>query len=304
MRVVVIAFLCVSLLYSDTLQAESSTKSVRPRLTHFYRPISKAKPIFSVRRARIVSASVAKKTKTKRTIKPSKLAALWQKAKTTIYKRKRVIGEVSTASLLFAGTREVIHGARGLGPVGHSLLGAGTLGLGVYSTYELFSASSPYQRVDAAHGIAWSLQGASGFNRLIEPLITPMSLSLKDAGRFLGFSGGLLQTGVGAFRIRSGIKKHDRKSIILGSFDIAAGLTWAASATLATSGFLEAFIGLTAMRMIYQHKEQIYAYTEKPRAWIKDKYQSARSSLIEKKSRLKNRASGWLRQMNNRLKLN
>jgi hypothetical protein len=173
--------------------------------------------------------------------------------------RPRTMGDWSTLSLLAAGANEALMVGSKLGPISGPLTGVGAIGLGVYSVHGLINAKSSEKRLDAAHGIAWSLQGMTGLVRLGAKRISWLGTgSMQRAGTVLGVGGGLLQAGLGGYRLLTGIKRRERRRIVLGGLDVGAGLCWAASAcAIGGPWALGGFIGLTAVRMGYYYKDKL-----------------------------------------------
>lgn len=193
----------------------------------------------------------------------STLAALWQRGTPTTHDdgtiellsvriHPKTVGSWSTASLLMASANEALAVGTRLGPLAGPLTGVGSIGLGVYSIHGLINAKSPEARLDAAHGVAWSLQGAAGLVRL-----TGLT-GLKTAGKVLGVGGGLLQASLGAYRLVAGLRGHDKRRTIIGGLDLGAGLCWAATAcSIGGPLALGGFIGLTSARLAYSYRKPL-----------------------------------------------
>ena len=146
-----------------------------------------------------------------------------------------------------------------LGPIAGSLTGVGSIGLGVYSVRGMVNAKTPEKRFEASHGLAWSLQGLAGLLRMVAPKVSWLRGSaVHTVGTVLGVGGGLLQAGLGGYRLATGLHGHDRRRIVLGSLDLSAGLCWAASAcALGGPAAMAGFVGLTAARIGYTYKDAL-----------------------------------------------
>ena len=150
--------------------------------------------------------------------------------------------------LLASGTR--------LAPIAGSLTGVGSVVLGVHSGYRFLHARNNSQRAEAAHGIAWSLQGLAALGKLVAPH-TP---GWQTAAKSLGIAGGAIQVGLGSYRLITGAKRRDKKRMILGGLDVGAGLCWAASAcAIATPVTLAGFAGFTLAHIAYEHRDSLRA---------------------------------------------
>lgn len=191
----------------------------------------------------------------------SSLAAFWQQGSKpdddsirllSVRIKPKTVGSWSTASLLMASANEALAVGTRLGPLAGPLTGVGSIGLGVYSIHGLINAKSPQARLDAAHGVAWSLQGAAGLLRL-----TGVA-GLKTAGKVLGVGGGLLQASLGAYRLVTGVRGRDKRRMIIGGLDLGAGLCWAATACSVGGPLaLGGFIGLTSARLAYNYRKPL-----------------------------------------------
>lgn len=192
----------------------------------------------------------------------SSLAAFWQQGGIKVEDdsirllsvriKPKTVGSWSTASLLMASANEALAVGTRLGPLAGPLTGVGSIGLGVYSIHGLLNAKSPQARLDAAHGVAWSLQGTAGLVRL-----TGVA-GLKTAGKVLGVGGGLLQASLGAYRLVAGVRGRDKRRVIVGGLDLGAGLCWAATACSVGGPLaLGGFIGLTSARLAYSYRKPL-----------------------------------------------
>lgn len=183
--------------------------------------------------------------------------------------QNRTLCEVSTSSLLVSSAAGgVMRITQAAGPLGGPLTGIGSVGLGYVSIKRFRKAETVEKRVEAAHGMAWSLQGMTGLGYALQS----KAAWLKPASQAVGVAGGALQAGIGAFRIYDGVKHKDRQRIVLGALDIGGGACWIASAcAIATPWTLGGFIALTATRIGYERRDQIKEaarklFRRKPRA--------------------------------------
>jgi len=88
--------------------------------------------------------------------------------------------------------------------------------------------------------------------------LAPKASWAQTAGTITGVAGGLLQAGVGGYRIYLGVRDKVKPRIILGGLDVAAGACWAASAcAIATPWTLAGFVGFTVARMGYNYREPL-----------------------------------------------
>jgi hypothetical protein len=164
------------------------------------------------------------------------------------------VSDLSTTSMLIGSVSRAAAFGRMAGPLGGSLTGIGSVGLGLVSVRELVRARERGRRLDAAHGIAWSLQGITGLSYALQA----QAAWLKPFTRWSGIVGGTLQAGVGMYRLGSGLRNRSRERVVLGSLDVGAGACWAASScALATPWTLGGFVALTAARMAYKNREDL-----------------------------------------------
>ena len=172
----------------------------------------------------------------------------------------RTIRQLSTGSLLVSGAGGLMQITRAAGPLGGPFTGIGSVGLGYYSIRDLRRAKTTEKRIEAAHGLAWSMQGLTGLGYALQS----KAAWLKPTSQVLGVAGGSLQAGIGAFRMVTGIREKSREKIVLGALDIGGGACWAASAcALATPWTLGGFIALTTVRMGYEHRDAIRSAARK-----------------------------------------
>ncbi|MCA9668718.1 MAG: hypothetical protein KC503_24160 [Myxococcales bacterium] len=157
-------------------------------------------------------------------------------------------GDLSTASLLAAGAAKAAKAA----PMARSLTGVGSVALGLHSGYRLVKARTRSQRAEAAHGIAWGLQGLAGLGKALAP-----SGGLEVAAKRLGLAGAAIQVGLGAHRLVEGVKKRDRESLIHGTLDVGAGVCWAATACGANPAAAAGFAGLTVAHIAYENRHSL-----------------------------------------------
>jgi hypothetical protein len=168
----------------------------------------------------------------------------------------RTVGNWGTASLLMSGANEAIRlGASN--PVTAPLTGFGAVGLGVYSVRGLIKAESAEKRLDATHGIAWSLQGMAGLGKVMQS----KAVWVGPAATTMGVAGGVIQTGVGGYRVVTGVRRKDKPRVILGCLDASAGLCWVASAcSIANPYTLGGFVLLASARMAYAKRSSLKAF--------------------------------------------
>ncbi len=158
------------------------------------------------------------------------------------------LANLSTTSLLISPASGLLEVTRGLGPVLGPFTGIGSVGLGVVSTRDLLRAKTSEHRVDAAHGILWSLQGLAGFGLALQR----QASWIAPAARTLGVAGGALQVSIGAHRLATGLRRRDRERVVLGSLDVGAGTCWALSTcSLLTPWTTAGFVTFTLARLGY-----------------------------------------------------
>ena len=157
--------------------------------------------------------------------------------------------DLSASGLTVVGARTLAT-ARTLGrelrPVG-MVSGVVGVALAASSAVELSRARTPIARAEALHGIAWGLQSMS----LLAKHVLQGARWIDPAAEVLGASGGMLQTGVGVYRLSKGLRTKDRRHIVIGALDTAAGMAWAVSSVSANPVALGAYVGLTAIRLAY-----------------------------------------------------
>lgn len=171
----------------------------------------------------------------------------------------RAVGDWSTASLLMSSANQVVRLGPAASRLAPPLAGFGSVGLGIYSLRDFVKAETAERRVDAAHGIAWSLQGMAGLGQALRG----KGSWIAPTARTLGVAGGVMQMGIGGYRVASALRqapgKGSRRSrAILGTIDLCAGACWAASSCgIAAPYTLGGFIVLTAGRMAYTHRDAL-----------------------------------------------
>ncbi len=204
---------------------------------------------------------------------------LYQKARTRAVNgcnrlqevQPRTLRQFSAGSLLVSSTGGLMHLTRAAGPLGGPITGIGAVGLGYTSIRDLRRAKTTEKRIEAAHGLAWSMQGFTGLGYALQS----KAAWLKPTSQVLGVAGGTLQAGIGVHRLISGIKTKSRERIVLGALDIGGGACWAASAcALATPWTLGGFVALTTVRMGYEHRDKIKAAAGRLKNKIKAKIKS------------------------------
>lgn len=194
---------------------------------------------------------------------------LWSRARqggrdriTRVRISHRTVGDWSTASLLMSSANNVVRLGGAAGKLAPHLAGFGSVGLGIYSLRDLARAKTAVERVEATHGVAWSLQGLAGLGRVFRSRATWIAPTAKT----LGVAGGALQAGVGSYRLAQGVRglrrgtetRKNRSRVVLGLVDLGAGSCWAASACgVAAPYTLGGFIVLTAARMAYSHRDAL-----------------------------------------------
>lgn len=180
----------------------------------------------------------------------------------------RTIRQLSTGSLLVSSTGRLMQLTRAAGPLGGPITGIGAVGLGYTSIRDLRRAKTTEKRIEAAHGLSWSMQGITGLGYALQS----KAAWLKPTSQVLGVAGGTLQAGIGMHRLITGIKTRSRERIVLGALDIGGGACWAASAcALATPWTLGGFVALTTVRMGYEHRDKIKAAAGRLKNKIKTK---------------------------------
>lgn len=157
--------------------------------------------------------------------------------------------DLSASSLTMVGARGLTT-ARALGrelrPIG-MVSGVAGVALAASSAVELSRARTPVERAEAIHGIAWGLQSMS----VLGKHVLQGARWIDPAAEVLGVSGGVLQTGVGLYRLGDGLRTKNRRHIVIGTLDSAAGVAWAVSSVSANPVALGAYVGLTAIRLAY-----------------------------------------------------
>lgn len=116
------------------------------------------------------------------------------------------VRKFSTGSLLVSSGAGLMHITRAAGPFGGPITGIGSVGLGYMSIRDLRRAKTTEKRIEAAHGLAWSMQGLTGLGYALQS----KAAWLKPTSQVLGVAGGTLQAGIGLHRLISGIKNRSR----------------------------------------------------------------------------------------------
>jgi len=155
----------------------------------------------------------------------------------------RRVSALSASSLTVAGSRSI----DAVQPALAAVSGVAGVTLAASSAVELARARTHIERADAAHGIAWGLQSVGGIGGMwwrAPGWAAPAAFGL-------GLGGGAIQVGVGLYRLKRGIARRDRKTIILGVLDTGAGASWIASTVTGNPITLGVFFGLTGARLLY-----------------------------------------------------
>lgn len=161
------------------------------------------------------------------------------------------VTDLSASSLTVAGSRSI----EMVRPALAAVSGVAGVTLAAASAVELARARTHIERADAAHGIAWGLQSVGGIGGMwwhAPGWAAPAAFGL-------GLGGGAIQVGVGLYRLKSGLARRDRRSLILGALDTGAGATWIASTVTGNPLTLAAFFGLTGARLLYTNAPRIAA---------------------------------------------
>ena len=165
------------------------------------------------------------------------------------------VGDLGASGLTWAGTRSI--GA--VQPALAAVSGVAGVTLAAASAFELARARSHVERADAAHGIAWGLQSIGGLGSMwwhAPGWVEPLAFGL-------GIGGGVIQSAVGLYRLRTGIATRDRRSIVLGLLDTGAGASWLASTVTGNPVALTAFFGLTGARLLYTNGPRMKAFASR-----------------------------------------
>jgi len=174
----------------------------------------------------------------------------------------RTVGDWSTASLLMASANQVVQLGSHACRLAPHLAGFGSVGLGIYSLRDFVRANTGVDRLEATHGIAWSLQGLAGLGQMLDA----RGAWIAPTAKGLGVAGGVIQAGVGGYRLTRGVlglrrgeaRDDNRARIKLALLDMGAGCCWAAAACgVAAPYSLGGFIVLTAARMAYGHRDSL-----------------------------------------------
>lgn len=153
------------------------------------------------------------------------------------------VGDASTAGMVASGVMQAFRMGARFGPV-VTMISAPVMG--AYAIEKFRKSKTMEGRIDASSLFAWALQGGSEFLRHLEVG--------KVAGAVTGVVGGMLQAGIGAYRMVSGLRgdKKNRARAVIGGIDVVAGMSWAAySLNIAFPTSLAIFSVATAARIGY-----------------------------------------------------
>jgi hypothetical protein len=159
----------------------------------------------------------------------------------------RRVSDLSTMALTAAGAPGV-GGAHtiSLPPFLDVFTGVGGLALTAASIVDYRRALDGPGRADAAHGLAWGLQSLTAMTAHVARV--PV---LGAVSQWLGVGGGVLQSGLGLYRLKDGLARRDRRVTILGALDVVAGVSWVASTVSWNPVALGVFLGSTGVRTVY-----------------------------------------------------
>jgi len=170
------------------------------------------------------------------------------------------VSDLSASSLTVAGSRSIDV----VQPALAAVSGVAGITLAAASAVELTRARTHIERADAAHGIAWGLQSVGG----IGGMWWHAPGWAAPAAYGLGLGGGAIQVGVGLYRLKSGLARRDRKTVILGVLDTGAGASWIASTVTGNPITLGVFFGLTGARLLYTNGPRMAAFARRTAARI------------------------------------
>lgn len=166
----------------------------------------------------------------------------------------RRMSDLSIAGLTAAGAPGVDGAARINLPLSLDVFtGVGGLALSIASIVDYRRAIDGPGRADAAHGLAWGLQSIGAITAYVAS--TPW---LATASAIVGVAGGVLQTGVGLFRLKDGIARRERRVTILGGLDVVAGVSWVASTVSYNPVALGVFLAATGARVVYANSALLH----------------------------------------------
>lgn len=159
----------------------------------------------------------------------------------------RRMSDLSIAALTLSGAP----GVRGPSNINLPLhldvfTGLSGIALSVASLVDYRRALDGPGKADAAHGLAWGLQSltALGGNAVSNTL-------LKTTSVWLGVGGGVIQAGLGLYRLKDGMARRDRRVTILGALDLVSGVSWIASTVSFNPVALGVFLASTGVRVVY-----------------------------------------------------
>ena len=162
------------------------------------------------------------------------------------------VSDLSASSLTVAGSRTI----DAVQPALAAVSGVAGVTLAAASAVELARARTHIERADAAHGIAWGLQSVGGIGGMwwrAPGWAAPAAVGL-------GLGGGAIQVGVGLYRLKTGLARRDRRTLILGALDTGAGATWIASTVTGNPLTLATFFGLTGVRLLYANAPRLSSH--------------------------------------------
>ncbi len=164
---------------------------------------------------------------------------------------------------------------RFFGKVFPYVTGCGAVCLGYTSLYNLATASSPEQKLDATYNMACSIEGIIGSTAQLQAVPQWVPNIMNS----IGTVGGLIQTATGAYRIFSGIKHKDKSRSILGAIDVGAGLCWIGTAcSVATPYAIAGYTALSLGRIAYCRRDALMKFASKSTDRLK-KFVSVHSEL-------------------------
>lgn len=159
--------------------------------------------------------------------------------------------DLSVSGLTILGTRGL---TRTRLPMAEGLTAAtGVAGAALIwaSVSEFKKSTSALGRAEAIHGMAWGGQAIAS----AAGALGRAGAALSGVGNALGVGGGAIQAGVGITRLVKGWKSGNRAEVALGLIDVGAGAAWAASSVTANPVALGAFLGLTAVRLVFTNSK-------------------------------------------------
>jgi len=212
----------------------------------------------AVRSTRRPARRPAIKVRAMRPLRPRQ-TALRRRAVSFLRPGQRV-SDLSASSLTVAGSRSIDV----VQPALAAVSGVAGVTLAAASAVELARARTHIERADAAHGVAWGLQSVGG----IGGMWWHAPGWAEKAAFGLGLGGGAIQVGVGLYRLKTGLARRDRKTLILGALDTGAGASWIASTMTGNPVTLGVFFGLTGARLLYSNAPRIAALARRTAARV------------------------------------